>query len=65
MERVAVNIYSNISEGCSRKTGKDFEIFPRMSFGSLSELECQFFLIRDIYNIDISKMIVSLIRKVE
>ncbi len=41
MRRAAVSIPSNIAEGRSRGTVKDFSHFLRISYGSASELETQ------------------------
>lgn len=41
MRRSAVSIASNIAEGRSRKTRKDFIQFLRISYGSAAELETQ------------------------
>lgn len=41
MRRCAVSIPSNIAEGRSRKTTKDFIQFLRIAIGSASELETQ------------------------
>lgn len=41
MRRAAVSIPSNISEGSSRQTDKEFIQFLYISLGSLSELETQ------------------------
>ena len=57
MRRSAVSIVSNIAEGSSRKTRKDYSHFLNISYGSISELETQLFLCRDLYNIDISESI--------
>lgn len=41
LRRAAVSISSNISEGCGRRTNKDFSKFLHNAFGSLKEIECQ------------------------
>jgi len=41
LRRAVVSIPSNISEGCGRRTSKDFVNFLHNSFGSLKEVECQ------------------------
>lgn len=75
MRRSAVSIVSNIAEGTSRKTRKDYCNFIRMAMGSTSELETQLFFCRDLYNIrvelqldlltEISKMLCAIINKLE
>ena len=41
MRRAAVSTASNIVEGCTRETQKDFLHFLTMAYGSLKELEYQ------------------------
>lgn len=48
MKRAAVSVASNIAEGSQRGTGKDFAHFLSIAKGSLSELETQFLLARDL-----------------
>lgn len=49
MRRSAVSIPSNIAEGKSRKTTKDFLNFLRIAAGSAAELETQIFIGKDLY----------------
>ncbi len=51
IRRSAVSIPSNIAEGHSRKTRKDFCQFLCISRGSIAELETQLILVEDIYKI--------------
>lgn len=60
IQRSAVSIVSNIAEGSSRKTRKDYTQFLHIAYGSISELETQLFLCRDLYNIDISESLLLL-----
>ena len=55
MQRCAVSIPSNIAEGNKRTTAKDYAQFLRMASGSAAELETQLLLIKDVYNLDVSK----------
>lgn len=48
MRRCAVSIPSNIAEGRSRDSRKDFAHFLKISHGSASELETQLFLAKDL-----------------
>ena len=48
MRRAAVSIASNIAEGFSRSTTKDKYQFYTMSQGSLSELQSQLLIARDL-----------------
>ena len=61
IQRSAVSIVSNIAEGNSRKTRKDYCQFLHIAYGSISELETQLFLCRDLYNIDVSESLLLLI----
>ncbi len=75
MRRSAVSIISNIAEGSSRKTRKDYLQFIHISYGSTSELETQLLLCKDLYNIgiekelalitEVSKMLKAIINKLE
>ena len=48
MKRSAISIGSNISEGCGRRTQKDFARFLVMANASASELESQIILSVDL-----------------
>ena len=41
MRRAVISIASNISEGCGKKTNKDFTRYLYNSMGSIKEVECQ------------------------
>ena len=68
MQRASVSIVSNIAEGSSRKSRKDFRRFVEMALGSCYELETQLILAKQIYNIsedDLSQIdpILTIVRK--
>lgn len=78
MRRAVVSIPSNIAEGRSRGTRKDFSHFLRMAYGSASELETQLVICtqlslgnrQDVQKAnalleEISKMLHAMIRKLE
>ena len=48
MRRASISVISNIGEGCSRDSIKEFIHYLRISMGSVKELECQFYAALDI-----------------
>lgn len=48
ISRCAVSIPSNIAEGCSRNSQKDFSRFLQISLGSAFELETQIEIIKEL-----------------
>lgn len=54
MRRAAVSITSNIAEGFSRRSNKEKTQFYYMALGSLTELQSQLVIARDIKYLDIS-----------
>ncbi len=52
INRCAVSIPSNIAEGCSRTSQKDFSRFLQISLGSVFELETQIEIAKEIGFID-------------
>jgi len=78
MRRAAVSISSNIAEGRSRGTRKDFTHFLHMAFGSASELETQLLIAKRLslasdkeceaslsILLEVSKMLRAMISKLE
>ena len=78
MRRAAVSISSNIAEGRSRGTRKDFTHFLHMAFGSASELETQLLIAKRLslasdkeceaslsIVLEVSKMLRAMISKLE
>ena len=47
IQRCSVSIPSNIAEGCSRDSSKDFSRFIQIALGSSFELETQLLLAKD------------------
>ncbi len=48
IRRAAVSIPSNIAEGCSRNSDKEFKRFLEIALGSAFELETQLIIINDM-----------------
>jgi four helix bundle protein len=74
MQRSAVSIPSNISEGKKRGTKKDFSQFLRIASGSAAELETQLLITKELYAtintekplglvIEVQKMLATIIKK--
>lgn len=59
INRAAVSIPSNISEGSSRRTKKDFARFIEIAIGSSYELESQLLIVQSVYEYDISDILKS------
>jgi len=52
MRRASISVISNIGEGCSCDSTKEFVRYLRISMGSVKELECQFYVALDVGYID-------------
>src|SRR3990167_6948793 len=78
MRRAAVSIASNIAEGMSRRTRKDFQHFLHMAYGSAAELETQLLIAKQLSFCsesqfqennsllsEVSKMLRAMIQKLE
>ena len=66
MQRAAVSYPSNIAEGAARNTKADYSRFVYIALGSLSELETQVIISKDLgYTSDIEQLLneIEIIRK--
>lgn len=61
MRRAAVSIPSNIAEGRSRSTRKDFVQFLKIASGSLAELETQVLIAKDLGFLEDEQVILALL----
>jgi four helix bundle protein len=60
LRRASISISSNIAEGCSRRSNKDFYRFLEFSMGSAYEIETQIILAADLNFITEKEQIVIL-----
>jgi S23 ribosomal protein. len=67
LQRAAVSISSNIAEGCSRDSEKDFAHFLEIAIGSAFEVESQLLIAKNLKYIDeaIYNNLVSILSQTE
>ncbi|MFK7899939.1 MAG: four helix bundle protein [Cyclobacteriaceae bacterium] len=64
INRSAVSVPSNIAEGSSRKSEKEFSHFLRIALGSLYELETQIILVKNLEFV-IEQKIENVLKEIE
>lgn len=63
LRRASISVPSNISEGCSKKSNKDFSRFLEIAIGSMYEIETQLLISHDLKFIpssELNKLVTSL-----
>ncbi len=60
MRRASVSIPSNVAEGCSRSSNKEFIRYLEISLGSSFELETLLLLVGDLFEIEVESSISEL-----
>jgi four helix bundle protein len=65
MRRAAISVPSNIAEGAGRRTTREFIQFLYIATGSLTELETQFIISKELDFIDSCEMYLKIIKSIK
>jgi four helix bundle protein len=65
MRRAAISVPSNIAEGAARKSSKEFIQFLYIALGSLTELETQFIISKELDFIDSNEAYLKMIKSIK
>ena len=58
--RAAVSIPSNIAEGCTKSSEREFKLYLERALGSAFELETQIMIVSTLNNLDVQELITTI-----
>ena len=63
LNRAVVSVPSNIAEGASRSSKKEYQRFLEIALGSAFEVETQVRIIKELYSLDESSELLKLVQR--